>query len=95
MRETGAPSKLKALCLRRPGKILLENVSCPLFTLVSLYQLYQIDYLSGGWEEKEATGPSHAPGSDLPVFRSLGSESCSLILEPWWLCVFIFHLSGS
>lgn len=82
--------KLKALYLSSPGKILLVNASCPLFTLVSLYQLSQIDYLSLGWEEREATGPSHAPGSDLPVFRSHGSE----ILEVRWLCVFIFHLSG-
>ena len=44
---------LKTQFLGSPGKVLLINMSCSLFTLC---QLFQIDYLLLGWKEKEAVG---------------------------------------
>jgi len=74
--------KLKARYLRSPGKILLVNVSCPLFTLVSFYQLSQIDYHWAGKKKKQQA--HHMPlaricQSSAPSLRRLGSDTWGVV----------------
>jgi len=84
--------KLKARYLRSPGKILLVNVSCPLFTLVSFYELSQIDYHWAGKKKKQQA--HHMPlaricQSSAPSLRRLGSDTWvqkSLSSLGWSLC---------